>query len=737
MKKLNYVASPWAAHLSHQLISQRATMLMERKLAQRTMNVVLADDSLVITVNKPDAVTFVFRAAYTPAGDFSLENSKSAGAKEEYMLTSLLGSYRVAIEMAENDDGPLLHYTAYFTPSEDFYLPYWPKDILALNAAGGFGGTDAEIHVEQQGIRSGMIYLSVKNPGTGALLYFQNLTAVNGYCADTGTSVADTVNGQWPEFGFALPAAVDKPMRGGKEYTVTDAFVVYADKAPQDQFEVATQFIDLLAHVYINLPKPPTVYHDYHDIAVKAWRELADHKGCWSHHQGHNYLNAYVCDYKTPPEIMVQLAVLLPLKEYEEWAGDSIPLLAEIEKGLVAFYDEDLGTVHRWLPSAQHQLDGSEEHKKPLIMDSWYLHHPLLNLSRMALHGDAVAGDLLLKSLNYVIKVAHHFDYKWPIFYKMDTLEVIKAEAKPGAGGEKDVAGIYAHLLLQAWEFTGERKYFDEAKRAADSLMEGGFDLFYQANNTAFAAGAMLRLWKETQDNRYLNLGYLLMANIFKNVALWDCRYGYGTHFPLFFAVFPLNDAPYTAVYEEIEVFAAIHDFLAQADDTPLSRSYALLLAEFVRYSLHRMVYYYPTVLPREMLADEVKTGEIDGSLWVPLEDINPGWEKSGEVGQEVYGAGFPFAVVPRHYIKIAGGAYLLFIEYPTAEMTIGSRQAAFKVLGDGRMSCKLYAFKTADSALSGLRITGKREGPLASHEVDSTTCWYEVQGEQQVVIEW
>ena len=78
-------------------------------------------------------------------------------------------------------------------------------------------------------------------------------------------------------------------------------------------------------------------------------------------------------------------------------------------------------------------------------MDSWYLHHPLMTLSRLAILGDKDAEKLLLDSVEYAITVAHHFDYQWPVFYKMDTLEVLKKETVPGMGGEKDVAGSYLY----------------------------------------------------------------------------------------------------------------------------------------------------------------------------------------------------------------------------------------------------------------------------------------------------
>jgi len=43
-----------------------------------------------------------------------------------------------------------------------------------------------------------------------------------------------------------------------------------------------------------------------------------------------------------------------------------------------------------------------------------------------------------------------------------------------------------------------------------------GFELFYQANNTAFSSGAMLRLYKATKKEIYLQLSYLCLANVFK-----------------------------------------------------------------------------------------------------------------------------------------------------------------------------------------------------------------------------
>jgi len=373
----------------------------------------------------------------------------------------------------------------------------------------------------------------------------------------------------------------------------------------------------------------------------------------------------------------------------------------------------------------------------PGVMDSWYLHHPLLNLSRLALKGDKEAKQLFLGSIDFAIKVARHFDYKWPVFYKMETLEVIKAETSEGKGGEKDVAGIYVHVMLQAWELTKERKYVTEAERAAKTLQGYGFEIFYQANNTAFSAGALLRLYKITKDDLYLNLSYMCIAAILKNTQLWDCNYGYGKNFPKFFALFPLNDAPYTAVYEEQEVFCAMHDYLKIAEDVAILPAVKLLIAEYIRYLVERAVYYYPTMLPKEMLEEKPKTGEVDPNLWIALEDLQDGWLKSGTVGQEVYGAGNAFGILPRHYLQVPKEEFMIYVDYPTSNFIPQTgKHITFKILGDERLNCRMMIVKTGTKKLPEFMVAnGTSE--IKGKRAKEGNIEYLSSGNEEISIKW
>lgn len=695
------------------------------------MRVHLTGEFLLAVITQGES-TVVCTLAYAPGGSLQLVRAASEDNREVFFLSAVVGQIKVALEIPEQQP-LLLHYTAWLTPSTPLYIPFWPRDINIVSKK-----AEGNVHVRQKGARSGVVFATMNKPEHLCICYQQNLSALGEYCEDTGVPAMDTVGGDWPEIGFSLPPTKDKPLNAGKEYIINDAYLALNNRRVTSETDVAREFLRGLARIYLQLPRPDTEMHDWPSIVKKSILDLEVHHGCWNFVDRQFYLTAYVGDYSSVPEIMVQLAVLMPLHDYRRWSGESLALIDRLEKGMPAFYDDRLKTMLRWLPAAEDRLKGEEEQKKPRVMDAWYLHHPLLNLSRMALGGDKEAGKLFLGSLDYVIKVAHRFKYHWPVFYNVDTLEVLKAETSPGEGGERDVAGIYAHIMLQAWELTGDKMYFREAEKAALKLADYGFDMFYQANNTAFSAGAMLRLYKETKRKRFLDLAYLCIANLFKNMRLWNCNYGHGKNYPTFFALFPLNDAPYTAVYEEQEGFSAMHDFLSHAEGLDIMPAVSLLLAEYVRYMIFRAAYYYPALLPEETLVRKPKSGELDNTLWVAIEDLHDGFEQSGTVGQEVYGAGLAFGIVPRHYLKLPGETFMLFIDYPTAGFKAGkAKRVSFTVKGYKLIKCRLAVLKTTAETLPEFKVQGSDQGIIAGSINSDRHLCFDVQGDQQITITW
>jgi hypothetical protein len=302
----------------------------------------------------------------------------------------------------------------------------------------------------------------------------------------------------------------------------------------------------------------------------------------------------------------------------------------------------------------QSYLPNVGKDKNADAVDSWYLYHPLLNLGRLALDGDAEARALLLRSVDYGIKAAHHFRYRWPIQYDVRDFSVITATATDDRG-QTDVGGIYAYVMLQCFQITDDKRFLDEARKAIDAAKGMRFNLNYQANLTAWGAAACMRLWRITDDAEYLEQSYVYLASFFHNAEIWESQIGAAIHYDNFLGVTCLQDAPYMAIYECFDSFAAFEYYLRDGgpDLEPAAR---LLVSEYCRYALSRAWFYYPDALPRKVLATEIRNGHIDRDLSFPLEDLYADGQPAGQVGQEIYGAGaaFIFATRSQHWIPDA-----------------------------------------------------------------------------------
>src|SRR4029453_7605519 len=192
----------------------------------------------------------------------------------------------------------------------------------------------------------------------------------------------------------------------------------------------------------------------------------------------------------------------------------------------------------------------------------------------------------------------------------VDTLEVVKGESEPGKGGELDVPGLYAHVMLQAFELTDDDRYLHEAIAAARALHGKGFEVAYQMNNVAFGMVALLKLYWLTGEPDMLDISRVLCACLFDNVGLWSTRYGKARDRASFFGVFPMPKTWYTAAYEQAEVSAACLEYLMRAGDE-LAPALKVLLPELIRHVTAKLDTYYPQNLAADALAESPKTGHL------------------------------------------------------------------------------------------------------------------------------
>ncbi|MBV8596537.1 MAG: hypothetical protein JOZ50_09835, partial [Candidatus Eremiobacteraeota bacterium] len=493
--------------------------------------------SLWALVGNPDGARLACRVAYAP-GHLRINDIAGEHKGTRIDLETDYGSLRVFVAFEPGRE-PLLRWTTKLLPTQDLQLPYWPRDVYVCGRQTDPLQSKGTVHTNQRGLRTGIVFASVDEPETFSFLYWQNFSALCRYFDATRTSPADTVGGVWPELGYAAPSS-KVPLPKSREETIADAYVALTPQRYENDRQIAASYLDLFARVYQSMPHPEVVYHHWPDKAQEALRDMAFSPQCTYERRGRRYAMPYVGDATKPPESMVHFTVLHPAREYAAWGGIDPHLVRELVKSVDSFFDPKIGAMVRWLPGEKFKKS-SEDGQRHANMDSWYFYHTLFNLSRLAKEGHSEARRRFAASLPLAMRIAKRFDYRWPVFFNIRTLEIVRAESAPGKGGEDDVAGLYALVMLQAYELFRRREYRAEAERAAAALSGLGFSLGYQMNTTGFAAEAMLRLWKITGRQYYLEMSYVCLANLVDNMWVWECDYGWGKAYRTFFGLFPLR----------------------------------------------------------------------------------------------------------------------------------------------------------------------------------------------------
>jgi hypothetical protein len=665
------------------LAKQSAKPIASLARGELTVELVAGRDSLWALIRRPKRGGLAHRVAFF-AGDYAWEKLRpQEGEALRLRMTSALGEHLVAVK-APTVELESLRITVSLTPAIPIVIPFMPRDLYPLDTSDDPLGAVGNVEAAQRGLNGGVLYFQFEKPAFGNVLYFQNLTALNDYCRATKTAPDGAVGGEWPELGFLLPTPPQSgtppvhPLPAGKKVTISDAIFVFRYDGPSDERDSARHFLQMLGIAYRMLDLPRTEYRDWVSRAERTLRDLGSAPEATIRHYGHRYIHPYTAaEY---PDIMVQMSVVAAIHAWGQWSGEPHPLEAEFKSGLHKFYDAKLKTLRRYLPNVGSDKDAD-------AVDSWYLYHPLLNLGALALAGDRKARKLFMDSLEYGIKAAHHFAYKWPIQYKVTNFAVITDVAADGRG-QTDVGGVYAWVMLQAFELTGDKRYLDEARAAIDAAIGLRFNINYQANLTAWGAAACMRLWRITNEAIYLEQSYVYLGSFFHNCEIWESELELAVHYRNFLGATCLQDAPYMAIYECFDSFAAFERYLDDSgpDLEPAAR---MLIAEYCRYALDRAWYYYPDALPPEVISPQQRdsNGHIDHKLSFPLEDLYPDGQQAGQVGQEIYGAGAAFIFATRAFHHVEAAPFRLYCDqFVRAMERTGER--ALTITLDGGETC-------------------------------------------------
>lgn len=698
------------------------------------VTLVTAADSLWALVRREGRGGIAVRAGYVPVEFKASLADAGPGEAARVRLTSAMGEHLVSFETGELALESL-RVVVRFTPAVAMRLPFVPRDVYPLANRDDPIGARGVVEARQRGLNCGIVYFRLEEPGFGSILYFQNLTALNDYCRATGTVPESAVGGIWPELGYLapVPEASDteaEPLPAGEQVTLSDAILVFRHEAPPHERESARQFLQMLGVAYAALDLPATEYRDWIDRAERTARDLNEAPEATIDHYGHRYIHPYTAaEY---PDVMVQMSLVTALHDWGKWRGEPHPLEAEFKAGLRKFYDPRLKTLRRYLPNVGDDKDAD-------AVDSWYLYHPMLNLGILALDGGRDARKLLMDSIDFGIRSAHHFKYKWPVQYKVTDFSVIDEVAPADGRGQTDVGGVYAWVMLQAFELTDDKRYLDEARAAIDTAMGLRFDINYQANLTAWGAAACMRLWRITNQPVYLEQSYVYLASFFHNCEIWESRIALAEHYSNFMAVTCLQDAPYMAIYECFDSFAAFERYLDDSgpDLEPAAR---MLIAEYCKYALYRAWFYYPDALPPEAISDEQRenNGHIDRRLSFPLEDLYPDGQKAGQVGQEIYGAGAAFIFATRAFHVIEDAPFRLYCDHFVRAMErTGDRTLSVTLDGGENCLAGVSVVRSRRRKLGKVRIATAGGDALRAHAAGKDRVDFHVPANGRFILSW
>jgi hypothetical protein len=621
------------------LHSGKYTVLLDRTIGQLVVTHKGVSGALGVTeIPGGDATNLlkhVNRISMNPR-----QNSAVISGKAPWAQFSLALSFRSQV----------LHWRLTVTATSDPGLMPIQPDVQAIHAH-NLKPYNAALSVNAIAtpIAGSSIFLGYRD-FNASMLYFSNFTALGGYFDGTlsdpsqgnftypNASLQSLVGVSGSAFGYTEPAASLQSLPLHRPITIVDSYLVFASFA-SDGGQAAAEYLQATDSVLHRIPAPLEKAPGWKAIAGKELGELSQAQN-WTSIGGNRYLRSYVSDQRSSPELITQLSVLLGLREYVRHtrhpSASARMMIGRLDAGLTHFYDPTFQTAMNSLVVI-HDSSAQDE--------SWYYVGNLISLMQLAKLGDASARALLMRSLGTAVRIAHKAGYVFPLDIHYQGLTLTGAT-------QRDVAGGYAYLMLGLHDLTHRSTYAHEAGASAPHLLGAGFLLSYELHMTAYGAAASAMLFRSTHNPIYRRAARVALANFFHSVRLWDCTYGTCAHgrYHTYMGVNPLPWADYIAMREQYESWLGLRSFLAATAGgkhrPAILTSGANLARRFERSTLATLQYSLPPNLPSTAESSKpveysfVPQNRLD---WmIPLEDLRDGTRISGQIGQEIYGAGGP-----------------------------------------------------------------------------------------------
>ncbi|HIE09875.1 MAG TPA: hypothetical protein EYP65_08515, partial [Armatimonadetes bacterium] len=385
--------------------------------------------------------------------------------------------------------------------------------------------------------------LYASSPQTGSFLWLLDLTHLDKTVRVTTLWPVGGVVLHPPEFGWLkVPGEIALP----KGSWVLSRALVFFTPEPEGKIEEARFFLDAVSEALEILELPRPRLPNWKRVAKDEIFLLSHDKRAWVEWNGGRFFRAYFACRPYEPELITQVDIARGLWRFYNRYGEGSELVKRLGDLIRRFFHPRFGSFHNNLATSRR-------------IDSWYFMSQLANLARLYSEGFPIDKSMLLSSLQRAIRFGRAVNYQFPVFADPLTL-------KPIFGFEPDVAGCYVWLMMEAYRLFGDRKYLEEALRAASVIPNFGFSLAYELHMTAASCAGLLRLYKATGERRWAEAALVPLANLVANLWLWESDFGPAALYPTTFGLSAMPGIGYTAMKESWEAWDYMREALMLAE---------------------------------------------------------------------------------------------------------------------------------------------------------------------------
>src|SRR5260221_753442 len=234
------------------------------------------------------------------------------------------------------------------------------------------------------------------------------------------------------------------------------------------------------------------------EFAAGTVEDLQDKNSAQIEAKGHTGLRAYV---KSSSQLWTDAPGNFELMTVADvlW-----PSLLYLRLHPSASFEHECDDLLADLPAFYHaeprSISNDFSPKKDERADSWYpfenslIKYPMIG----SLAGSKEITGKFLDAFQTARKLAHQYNYLFPIYYQVATLQA------EGAGTNYAVGGLYAWAAILANKLTGDAEYLEEARRAIHVLYTVPPDrLFHEPQELAYGALAAAELGM-AEESQYL-----------------------------------------------------------------------------------------------------------------------------------------------------------------------------------------------------------------------------------------